>query len=932
MSVHARHLVFGLDGDGLVWPETAAGGAAVLGHDVIGPAGLLDALETALALRRPGQSPVRRISAMRTKLNAVVGKRFWTRSLAVDSWATARLVLGWRDSLIAAGWRPTAQSARPGRLGDLAAAEAAGPPLPPGHADRLAAVTEALAHPRRLPWASLTLLQSRELLPTGLRRLMDRLAASGVRIDEACVPGSTAGDLGRVQRLLVGAGVESLQGDGSFVILTADTEIMAADALASWLAAGTTKQGEGTVCVLGAGTGVLDAALVRLHQPRFGFLPASPARAVLQVLSLAFATRWAPFNPYRLLDLLHLPDGPVPRMVAWRLAKALVEAPGRDNPSWTAALDAATTRRHNHFVAKGLCGRELKRTLDQDRAWWRDWAEGTLFEPVSGMPASEAQRICSRVAQWALRDAENDPLRVMLAAAATDLAAAIGAGGELLLSRHLLTRMVDEAIGPGLADPQSIAQAATWSAVHAPGAVWGPADTVIWWAPGHSGLPAPQPWTVSERAELEQAGCAPVAAVNEVAAAAHGWRQPLLMARERMIMVLTRQVTGAVCPEHPLMHELHAVLQRAPPGVLVRAESLLAGDVALAGRMLRRVAPPLAMLSSPRRAWTVRPGVIRPPERISATAIEQVLGCRFAWTLDHVAHLRGSAQAAIPDGERLLGLLAHSIICDVFRPGPVPDPFLLRRRAEAVLQRVIEAEATPLLLPGAASDLARARVAIPRAVEALARAIVEAGLEVVGTEIGQERHEPSLAGAKLHGRLDLLLQDGNDRQIVLDLKWTGHDKYRRAEVSEGRPVQLATYARLSEGKGPVTAGYFMLAQAQLLAVDAWPFAGDHVRGTDLGDTWHEVAVGWAANVQALKEGRLEAAGVGELDGDPTPGLVLNRVQFETRGPARPQPKRIALPEGPGIKERRYEFQTGRGLEPPCRFCSFGRICGMRVMC
>ena len=56
MAAVTRNLYFGMDADGPVWPETADMGAACLGDAVVGPFGMLDAVETALGRRDPIRS------------------------------------------------------------------------------------------------------------------------------------------------------------------------------------------------------------------------------------------------------------------------------------------------------------------------------------------------------------------------------------------------------------------------------------------------------------------------------------------------------------------------------------------------------------------------------------------------------------------------------------------------------------------------------------------------------------------------------------------------------------------------------------------------------------------------------------------------------------------------------------------------------------
>jgi hypothetical protein len=266
-------------------------------------------------------------------------------------------------------------------------------------------------------------------------------------------------------------------------------------------------------------------------------------------------------------------------------------------------------------------------TLARDTAAWREWVEGTTFDPVDGIPAPDAHRVCSRVAAWALRHPE-DPLRRLLGATASDLGDAISAVGTVRLSRHLLTRMIEEALGPGSDDPSVTAEAAPWSSVTTPGAVWGPVETVVWWAPSAPSLPRPPPWTVAEQAALASAGCPLDQPMRAFAAASHGWRQPILQARKRVILVLPRRLGGGEALPHPLLHELRTLLD-ASPAVTLRAETLLAGTGTFAERVVPRSAVSSIDMTLPRRLWRVSPGLVQAPTTASASSIGQMLGCPF---------------------------------------------------------------------------------------------------------------------------------------------------------------------------------------------------------------------------------------------------------------------------------------------------------------
>jgi len=306
------HLVFSWFADGAAWPEHPGEKVAVVDAAVVGPHGLLDHIETMLGLGAPAVAGVKRIATYLNKLKCAGAGNFWSKSFETDPWSTAREVLAWRDQLVEAGWGPEI-AVTTGRLGDLARAETSGPALPAGFADRLRQVIEALATPRKLPLACVVLIDARADLPAGWRRLLDRLEACGVSVTAQkldCVR-HESGDLARLLAPFDADGQRrEFSGDGGVTLLTADTEVVAAEALAAWLAAD--KAGnEDLVFILGKDSDLLDHALRRAGLPRLGASATSAHRALLQVLPLAFSLAWNPPDPQALLDFLLLPAGPL---------------------------------------------------------------------------------------------------------------------------------------------------------------------------------------------------------------------------------------------------------------------------------------------------------------------------------------------------------------------------------------------------------------------------------------------------------------------------------------------------------------------------------------------------------------------------------------------------------------------------------------------
>ena len=138
-------LVFGLGCDGPTCPDFPGAEQGALNSAVVGPAGLIDALELQLGLTAPREAEAVRIAAYAARLRAALAvdpTLFFAGSFARDPWATARALLAQRDELRLAGWSGGAVGApRP----DALALVERDPP-PPGFADRVRAVDRS---PRR---------------------------------------------------------------------------------------------------------------------------------------------------------------------------------------------------------------------------------------------------------------------------------------------------------------------------------------------------------------------------------------------------------------------------------------------------------------------------------------------------------------------------------------------------------------------------------------------------------------------------------------------------------------------------------------------------------------------------------------------------------------------------------------------------------------
>ncbi|RVH06270.1 PD-(D/E)XK nuclease family protein [Sinorhizobium meliloti] len=890
------HLVFGLSADGRVYPE-ATKVVGAIDAAVVGPAGLVSALEAQLGLLGPITSRAVRIASYLAKLRAAGDGRFWGASFEKDPWSTAATLLQWRDDLIAAGWRGKPIGAP--RIDDLAAVEDAATSLPRGLADRAVHLLNTLPSRPGLRLKRLTLAEPRALLPPLWRRLLEVLEAAGVTVDqhEGGLPAAEGSDLRKVQRALAGETREPLKGDGTFVTVEADTELMAAEVIADWLAAGSAEERAGSVVVAPDGdTALLDHALRARGLPALGLSASSAWRGALQVLPLAFAAAWKPFDPRVLLNVLMLPRPPISRWAAKRLARALSKEPGIGGAAWLDAWAAIETRLVEIYAE--LEPKDAWKKVDAVLAEWRSWTDVGRFDRSLGIPTVEAQAIAGRVAAWAMRgDAgHNDSLLLAVAAAAGSVVDALNRLEQEVMPALLLERIVSQVLSEGVVNPDHVPEAGCVRAVRSPGALWSAAPRVIWWGfVGPGERVSRDPWDRVEVEALEAVGVtleSPADATRRIGASYTGVLQ---RSAERLIFVRPALSRDEQTTVHPVAHQLKPILEGAGEGVVFKAERVLREpDVALAARLLTR--HPAETKDPPVGAakWDLPAGAagLMEGRRESATSLRRLFNCHFGWFAQDVLGLRRGRFAEIPGPDQLFGNLAHEIARTLLPPGPPPPTDGVRDAATGLFEALLPQIAAPLLQSEYAGELSAARELVPAALESLIRLLHERELEVVGSELQREGSYGQLA---LQGRLDLLVSRG-PQVAVLDLKWTRSERRFREEIANGSAVQLAVYRAISTDAGTKgTGGYFLLRQRRILAGDG-SILTDHPIESERMDseTLDMIAGDWKRWRDLASSGVLVAAGFDDA--------VDHR------------------PEG-------LEFEPPK---EPCRFCDLTSLCRVQV--
>jgi ATP-dependent helicase/nuclease subunit B len=867
-------LVFGLWTDGGAKPDHGGEAGGSIGQPVVGPAGLIDILETAIGIGGPRKAQVMRIASFQSTLDSLEGDYFWSASFQMDAWSTTRTLLAWRDELVGFGWAQDRDWEQP-RLADLAKACRAASELPLGLSDRVVAVLRELDEATASPISRLRLIDQLELHPAPLRRLVTRLRDLGSVLEaiESTPAAPSDTSLGKLQRWMLG-GPDPINGaDGTVTIASSVSEPLAAEIVGQWFAGQT---GIDVALVAQDGdTNLLDHGMSKSGQPRAGRSRSSIHRGSLQLLLLAFKGAWAPFDPHALMELLVFPNSPVAPRAAWHLASALEEAPGRGGKEWEQAWAAIAAAESD--LAGGDEGALL--AIAPRLAQWREWAEPEAADPVGGMPIKQALRICDRVASWAVRRyaSSKDPLYASTSTLANDVRSALLALECHDLPRLLVELVIDQALDFGQPNPGSLSEAASWRSVAHPGAVWAPTQAVVWWnfSATRDGM-ARSPWSEGERLELNSAACPADDMTIEARMASAAWERAILNAREKVLLVAGGLDCDADDRQHPLAHRLMPALELV--GTRIELETALTSpELTIAGtRIGRRAIAPIS-LPSAQSTWNTPSGFAsRLPDVVeSATSLEALLSCQLQWALRHVAKLRPGRVRSIPDANRLLGNLAHAIAREIFEPGDPPSSDAAERQTAKLLEGRIDQLAATLRHPQFAEELNFARRRLPLAMASLAQCLAENQLTVEATELQVSNTFESILA--MRGAVDLVARDGSANAVIIDLKWSRSERSRIQELESGSAVQLATYGALVSADEPYRAGYFLLNQRQFATLQENALIGRSVEGIrSFPETWDGIMADWKIWRTGAEEGLILATGVEGARDHMPPGLVIER--------------------------------------------------------
>lgn len=836
-----QHIRFGLSIDS----GAGAHFSAAVGRSALGPLGLLNVLETQLGLLRATVPPPERVVQMRQCLSAALTTpRFYARSFAADELGSAATLLGWRDTWFEHGWSGTFAASIGPRLADMAAVEAlASRAVAPGIGQRLADIANALQH-RSPQIERVELLDPLADFPLAWRRILYHLPV----VDASTV--GPAGRSGTMLRDLQDALCQARDGeraprmawraDGTLRVVRAETVLAAAQ----WQAMQMRDAQASHVVVAPSAGSLLDAALVAADRPRLGLAGASTLRPALQLVPLAMQLLWAPLDFPALLQFLTHPLHPIHPMARRRIAERLSDAPGIGGKCWQALVDE---------IAADLGERGA--SVMADVAFW---IEHERYDPAERAPLSVALERAERLATFFRKRLPDEDLVRRAAwhaghaqaSALCQALQALMAQGDDRIGPEMLNKLVVQASGRGSGNPLLDGQAGAFPSVDDPAAVVEPFDQVTWWQLAASPTSAPYVWSQSEIESLRAAGVELPAIPSLLERQARTALRPLLLARERLTLVLPPPGQEV----HPAWLLVEGLLDKNLPVELV--ENVLAAGPAIGITPVKHQALPAL-----RRWWQLPEGAVVPwPAKASYSSLQPLFFNPYQWLLSYPARLQPSALLNMPNDFRLLGQLAHRAVERLYG-----DAGSLGWTTEQVahwfdrnLDAIVDEEGAVLRMSGKRSELEGFRLRFRASLLRLHSHLQTAKVEQVESE---KDFEADTALGLVHGSTDLLLSFGGNREAVIDMKWAGTQKYRKL-LEQGSHLQLAVYAFLQErasGRWPAV-GYYILREGNLLTPAEHLFPDARLVSQEEGATaalWEQAKATWRWRRSQIDQGAIE---------------------------------------------------------------------------
>jgi hypothetical protein len=466
-----------------------------------------------------------------------------------------------------------------------------------------------------------------------------------------------------------------------------------------------------------------------------------------------------------------------------------------------------------------------------------------------------------------------------------------------------LARLLEEALANGVETMTCIAAEGGPVRVRSLAEIDGPCDRLIWLGLGTADVSRCR-WSTNQLRELHDAGIDIDDGSKSLSSLRSAEARGYCYVKEAFLAVLLPQDLEKRW--HPIWLAIRGLLPERDIEQPPVFEDLVVADEGTSLSPFEFVChdadiePPQKL----RPLWDIPGNLLRDRETVSATALQDRLGCPLKWTLNYQAKLRPSSIAELPGDFQLKGTFCHSILERVFGGGgelPTVDEAV--SRVTAAFDERLPLDAAPLAQPDKYVERQRLRSELENATRVFVGTLTSGGYRIVGIEV---ELSGEAFGKTLNGWIDCVAQRDNGEEAIIDFKYGGRSKYHSL-IEDGKAVQLATYAygrSLAKGTFPAVA-YLVLSDGLFYTPSDSSVHGDGNRAVINGPAIQTV---WQSFSQAI-EG------------------ADDWLTSDAPVPARPLQDSSQWPTGTTIVLE-TNLKSDK-LQEVCKYCDYKRICGIQ---
>ena len=857
----------------------------ILANQIMSPNKFLASIETQLGLSLPGTPPFLRVQKWMEFVDKKKSGSFYEKSFEIDPIGTSQNLLLLRDELMSCGWdsQPINNQKKIEDISKINKEFSDESGLP----ERINSVCSALSAIDKIIIPEIEVSNDPIFLLMIWKKLFKSLEQNGTKITyfKPHFVDSVEKNLQIIKSSFKSTNVDLPNVDDSVAIIKSPNSREGANLLAKYLATKTQDDLRKILIIAPSRyRTTLAEAFEKLGIPFSGdSSKKSLSRPSIQILLITLGLVWHPKDPKIALALLQIPFNPFPKWIANKLARALEQLPAVGSEDWEKAITKIVT----YLEDQKTDPEKIKNQLSDIDSWFGKNHSANIDD----VEISSLISICDLVGEWARKRSAKQSSLLQTANNCRDLKAFLHNWSTARINKEILRKIIRETLDQGAMFLEFEPHGFGPIIVESPDEVMAPADEVIWWDATASSVPtiSRSNWTYIEREALNKSGVEIINPQKKSELLAEKWQSPIGYAVKKIIFVtFDKEDNGNKDYFHPVFNQ---ILNPSDTEIWITALTIHPGEIKnritenfmkLIGLHFSVDKPPFKVSSL--KDWNL-PNSSIPIRKIeSASSLEVLLGCTLSYALRYHSDLKGSFIPSISDLYKLIGSLSHSVLENVFKKGHPPDEKEAKAKVILYLEQLIPKMLPELLQPKNSLILKDVESHLINSAIIYTKFLSENGLEIYEAE--ENKSKNLLPGLDLFGQADQVLQKNGKIVSIIDFKsklWKLFDE----KLSKGTAIQPAIYSWFYKKDTWPDMGYFGINNAKIL-----------------------VAGNFTKNAEVVK------------DAVP-PAEVIKNLITEIKD------RKSVLKLGT-LKANGLENEDDQGnFDPPCRFCDFDGICGMR---